>query len=303
MRRIMTLGVAWMLSMLLIAPALAQDATPTSQEGGLSAADLGVGEIAITVFGNAFDAPAEVPAGRHLVSVTNRQADYAGASFLQPPADWTLEQTQEQMTLASSETAGPAELVWLFAIPVAGGAGANPGETAQAIVDLTPGRWVIWGDDPSSTLPLVEVMVTGDMPAELPEMPTDVTITAISTATGYDFAIDGTVVAGPQLVAFVNKTDQPHFISSMTTPGPLDDELFMALMMADESGTPPADLGFDPNEIGPGPETVATSAGVTIWQVMDFPAGYVTLACWIPDINNEGIPHAMEGMIEHIEVS
>ena len=303
MRRIVSLSLAMLLSLVLFSPVAAQNATPTAEDHILSATDLGIGEISITIFGNGYDAPEEVTAGRHLITVINHTAEFAGAAFIQPPTDWTLEQIQEQMSLAGSESAGPDELSWLFTIPIAGGASGNPGETTQAIVDLSPGRWVIWGDDPSSSLPLVEVMVTGEMPTELPPITPDITVAAISTATGYDFAIDGTFQAGSQLVAFTNKTDQPHFIASLLTPVALDDELFMGVMAADEDGTPPAGLTFDPDEITAGPDTTSISAGTTLWKVMTFPAGFATLTCWVPDIANEGIPHAMEGMIEHIEIT
>ncbi|MGD9711294.1 MAG: hypothetical protein AB7V46_04410 [Thermomicrobiales bacterium] len=308
MKRFALLIAVTLLGIGFVAPAFAQDATPaTATPPFVTAPQLGVSEFDIVITDEGYDAPSSLPAGRYLVNVTNSTEAPAAAAFLMPPADWTLEQVQTALTPPADENAPPPDDTWLYRAPIAGGAGGLPGMTNQAVIVLGPGRWVIWGDDPGSPIPLAEVMVTGALPATIGALAAStVTITATSNAHGYDFAIEGDIVAGQQLVTFVNKTDQPHFVSSLITPVPLDDEMFMQLFMMEEGATPVPESGLpSPEEIMDNPSYITTiSAGVTIWSVMDFPAGYHTLVCFVPELTSpEGLPHAAFGMIEHIEVS
>lgn len=306
MHRSFGLLVTLLLALTMVTPAMAQDATPETVPPFVTASGLGLSEFDIVVSDTGFDVPSSIPAGRYLVNVTNNASDAAGASFLMPPADWTLDEVQAAFAPPESEDAPPPNFSWLYRAPIAGGAGGPPGGTYQAVIDLQPGRWVVWGDDPGSPIPLTEVQVTGAMPDTLREITPAVTITATSTGTGYDFAIEGEIVAGQQLVEFYNKTDQPHFVASLISPVALNDEMFMSLFMMEEGATPAPDSGLPAlEEILDNPSYIPTiSAGTKTWAVMDFQPGYHTLVCFVPDLNSpEGIPHAAEGMIEHIEVS
>jgi len=311
MKRLPGFVAALLLALGLAVPIAAQDATPAATPVAappfVTAPGLGVSEFDIVITDDGYDAPSSLPAGRFLVNVTNNASGPAAAAFLMPPAEWTLEQVQEAFAPPASEDAPPPDFSWLYRAPVAGGAGGLPGMTHQAVIVLSPGRWVIWGDDPGSTIPLAEVMVTGALPPTMSEIAAaTVTITAVSNATGYDFSIEGDIVAGQQLIKFVNKTDQPHFVSSVISPVALDDEQFMTLFMMEEGATPEPDSGLPAiEEIVENPSYITTvSAGVTIWSVMDFPAAFHTVACFVPELTSpEGLPHAVFGMIEHIEVA
>ena len=39
---------------------------------------------------------------------------------------------------------------WYYQTAMAGGTGGDPGQTAQAIIDLTPGDWIAWAGYPGS---------------------------------------------------------------------------------------------------------------------------------------------------------
>ena len=310
MKRSFALLAALLLGLSLAAPALAQDAspaaTPVPAPPFVTAPGLGLSEFDVVITDEGFDLPSSIPAGRYLVNVTNNASEAAAASFLMPPADWTLEQVQAAFAPPESEDAPPPDSTWLYRAPIAGGAGGAPGMTHQAVIDLQPGRWVVWGDDPGSAIPLAEVQVTGTMPSPLREVVAPVKITAISTGTGYDFVIEGEIVAGQQLIEFYNKTDQPHFVESLTSPVALDDAMFMELFMMEEGATPEPDSGLPAiEEIGENPSYITTiSSGVKIWSVMDFQPGFHTIVCFVPDLNSpEGVPHAVEGMMEHVEVA
>ena len=78
----------------------------------------------------------------------------------------------------------------------AGGVMTVPGQGDQAVLDLTPGEWIAWGDDPSAAQKPVTFTVTGDFPADVAEPDADITATLV------DFAItlDGALTAGTHLI-------------------------------------------------------------------------------------------------------
>ena len=188
-----------------------------------------------------FDVPSSIPAGRYLVNATIDTSAPSAASFFMIPDGMTFADVQAAFAAGDETGAG---LAWIYHTTVAGGAMGAPGTVAQAVIDLPPGNWVVWADDPGSAIPMSEVQVTGAMPDTLREITPTLTITATSNDTGYDFAVDGDVVAGPQLVEFYNKTDQPHFVAALVSPVPLDDEQFMGLLMMEDGATPLPDSGI-----------------------------------------------------------
>jgi hypothetical protein len=49
---------------------------------------------------------------------------------------------------------------------IAGGGFSGPGQSTQVVLDLTPGEWVAWGDDPSAPQQPVIFEATGEMPTK-----------------------------------------------------------------------------------------------------------------------------------------
>jgi hypothetical protein len=298
--------VALVLALGMTLPALAQDATPVASPEAappfVTASALGVSEFDITVTDDGFDLPSSIPAGRYLINASINTSMPSAASFFMIPDGMTFADVQAAFAAGDETGAG---LSWIYHTTIAGGAMGAPGTVAQAVIDLPPGDWVVWADDPGSAIPMSEVQVTGAMPDTLREMAPTLTITATSNDTGYDFAVDGDVVAGPQLVEFYNKTDQPHFVAALVSPVPLDDEQFMGLLMMEEGATPLPDSGIPSlDEIQFSPSGITTiSAGTKIWAVVDFMSGHNIITCFVTDPNSpEMAPHAAEGMFEQIDV-
>lgn len=75
------------------------------------------------------------------------------------------------------------------------------------------------------------------------------------------------------------------------------------MMFDPSSGATPAPDMLDFERINMVGWASTQSAGTTQWVVMDLPAGQTVLACWIPDLMAGGIPHALEGMIDILEVA
>ena len=286
--------------------ALAQDATPA---GGATFADtMGLPELAITATDDGFDGlPAETAAGRYVVTFSNQLTDEENASpsvgFIRLPEGQSLADLAPEPPTSEEEELDPAALAWLYEAYVAGGAAAEPGQTGQAIVDLPPGEYVVWNDNPEGLAAAPTMTVTGEMPAELAEPEADVTVTEVGTGEGYAFEVEGELAPGPQVVAVVNTSDQPHFMELARLPEPITDEQLMAMMMAEEDAPPPPGLeDFDFEAIELAAYAPAQSAGTTQWLAVDLQDGAHWIACWVPDPNNEGIPHAMEGMLELVTI-
>lgn len=252
-----------------VAAVAAQDATPGAT---LSADELGLPELLVTATDTSFEnLPSELEAGRYLVTFTNESSMDTGISFMQLPegitaADLTGGPPGADATpgpgMASPEAEGsPAAEggeglppAWYYETYIAGGPGAPAGETTQGIVDLTPGNYVAWADDPAAPQAPVELTVTGDEGAtpEAMDIQADVTVTEVKTDDGYAFQVDGELATGPQVIEISNESDQPHFMLLLRSPGPITVDQLFQLLSLPEGATPPAGV--------PSPEEFVTAA-------------------------------------------
>lgn len=290
-----------------IAPALAQDASGAAT-GATFADTLGLPEIAITASDSGYEGvPAATAAGRYVVSLTNQttgeEEESQAIGFVRLPEGASVADLVPADAPSADEEPDPAAIAWLYEAYIAGGAAAEPGETGQAIVDLLPGEYVAWADDPASLADAPTLTVTGEMPADLATPDADITVTEVGTAEGYAFALDGELAPGPQVIAVVNKSDQPHFMELAQLPMPLTEEQLMGLMTMEENAPPPPDLAdFDFEAIEMAAYAPSQPAGTTQWIAVDLQAGSHWIACWVPDPANEGLPHAMEGMLQLVTI-
>lgn len=137
---------------------------------------------------------------------------------------------------------GPPEIFYQFTF--AGGVGALSGQTAQVVLDLTPGEWVAWGDDPMAPQEPVIFTVTGEVPADLTEPESSATITMAE----YSIEVtEGELTAGQQVVKITNVGAQPHFIFAGRGPDTVTEEALDAVIESEMTGTP-ASVDFNPDE-------------------------------------------------------
>ena len=172
-RRTFTLGsvaVAMSGSALLSSLQLTASAQNATVPAGGDLASLGLPTMDITVNADSFDgAPGgDVVAGRYLLTATVAdELEYGAAAFMRPPAGMSAEDFLTQAGVgggappegaapegsppANEEDGGEAMQLPLFVYQatMAGGAGGPGGTTSQAVIDLPPGEWILWGDDPS----------------------------------------------------------------------------------------------------------------------------------------------------------
>jgi hypothetical protein len=322
------LGTLLFFPLSMISVLAAQEATPAS-----AFADLGLPTLDVTITEDTYEGiPDSLEAGRYLVTVTVSEdageSGGAGVGFIQPagmtgeefiaflgelsgpPSEsgvGSIDSTPIAGAVASpadegGEMGGPPPVV--FESRYAGGITATPGQPAQIVLDLTPGEWVAWGDDPTSPLKPVVFDVTGEMPAELPEPESSATLTM------GEYVIEvteGEMTSGRQVLEVVHIGAQPHFIFAAPGPDDMTDAQIATVLeedaAAETTGTPPAYSGLNPNEdLGEGFATGTQSTGVTTWIEVDLePSPYVFI-CFYPDIS-DGMPHAFHGMYNVIEVA
>ncbi len=306
-------------------PAVAQDATPMAQDATFEDT-LDLPELQITATDTGFEGlPEETEAGRYVITLTNESAGPGGVEFTQLPEGKTVDDLMaalagpappgpdatpgpgmaEGTPMAGMDEGSPVAqenpFEWIYETYIAGGVGVPPGQTGQAIVDLEPGDYAVWGGDPEAPQQPVELTVTGEMPEDLPEPSTDVTVTATGTNEGYDLEFSGEVAPGQQTLQFVNDSDQPHFLLFLKSPGPITMDQLMQLLQLPEGATPPPGLP-NPEEFMPVTLAATISEDAREWVALNLEPGYYIVACFIPDQENPEVPHAAQGLIDVIAV-
>lgn len=299
--------IALLMAGAMFAPATArQDATPAS-----GFADLGLPTMEITVTAEGYEGvPESVEAGRYLVTLAaSEEATEGGTvSFVQPsglsPEEFlaTLSGEAQSTPVATAEASPGASPVAgaptaSFDATWAGGTFAESGQTAQVVVDLTPGEWLVYGEDLEGEPTVFEA--TGEMPADLPEPEAGATLLTDEYAIEVS---EGELTAGQQIIKVENAGQQPHFISGDLGPDGLTTEQVAAVYEGEAMGTP-APEGFEPSDdLNTVFYTATQSPGTVTWHVVDLEPGTYVLACFYPDAE-DGLPHAAHGMYTVVEVA
>jgi hypothetical protein len=322
------LVAALLLGLTLATPTLAQQSTPVA--GASAFAGLDLPELQISASDSGFDGvPSQRPAGRYLVTFTNDSSSDAAVDFLQLPQDVTFDEftkmaaqggqapaaspeagmtTPEAMGSpeAGEESGAPPD--WFYTTYMAGGAGAPAGQSVQVVVDLQPGNYAVWGDDPTASQKPANLVITGETtaspvvsPTAGPEPTADVTVTEATTATGFAFQIDGDFVPGQQTVKVLNFSNEPHFMLLLKSPSPLTMDQVMQLLQLPDNATPPPGVP-NPNDFTTAALASTQSAGTTVWLSLNLEPGTYVMLCFVPDPNNNYMPHAAEGMATIITV-
>ncbi len=314
------MAIVALVASLAVVPVVAQQSTPGPSV--VTAGELGLPEIAIRVTDTAYEGiPSELAAGRYLLTVENATSQMeASVTFMQLAEGMTLQDfiaafgpppsgAAEGGTPAGPPPAAgspPAEggedrpPDWYYQVEIAGGAyAAMSGSVGQAVIELTPGMWVVWAGYPGPLQMPVGVTVTGDMgatPAVAAEPPAAVTVDLYD----FRFEVEGAIQPGLQWVKVVNEGEQPHEMIVVWSPVALTKEQVMQLVMLPEGATPPPGMPSD-EEVRFLGGALTISSGKTEWVRLDLPEGTNVLLCFIPD-RETGMPHAAMGMIEVVTV-
>jgi hypothetical protein len=315
------LGSSVVLASFALSPAIAaQEATP-----GDELAALGFPSLDVHVTATGFEGiPESLAAGRYHLHVTIAEdlvkQGGGGVAFVQP-AGMTGEEFLEEVNAfvagmsgeGEAPPAGDAEASpeagggipsFFFQSTFPGGAYSLDGTPAEAIIDLTPGSWVAWADDPTADQMPVVFEVTGETPADLPEP----SASAVVTMGEYVIEVtEGELVAGPQVVRVDNIGAQPHFVEFVKGPDDMTvEQVQVALdeeMDGGMSGTPVDYSGLNPEtDLEFLVLTATQSNGTSQWVPVDLEPGTYLLICFFPDMG-DGAPHAYHGMFNVITIA
>jgi len=275
-------------------------------------ASLGYPTLDVTITANSFSGiPETLPAGRYLLNATAEDSpDGAAIAFLSP-YEMSAEEffaflgggappasPMAEASPTSGEGEGPLP-TFVYQSKFAGGVLAAPGKPGTAVIDLTEGEWIAWGDDPEAPQMPVVLTVTGAFPADVAEPEADVMALLVDFA----ISIEGTLTAGEHILRIENQGAQPHFLEVDKVPDGTTNQDVADLLTYFMTGTPTpgglteADMGENAYFFSP-----TQSIGTTTWTKVNLDAGAYAALCFFPTAG-VGDPHAFHGMHTVFEVS
>lgn len=148
--------------------------------------------------------PLTLKAGRYLLTVIGdppSPTSPGGVMLIQLPAGMTLDEA-----MAEAEHAGDAPPPFFLHSIMPGGVEIGEDGLSRSVIDLMPGEWIVAGYA-MSTVPTT-MIVTGAMPASLPEPPENATVTIDERG----IAVDGTLRAGRNVIRIDNAGTWPGFV-------------------------------------------------------------------------------------------
>lgn len=284
---------------------------------GAQAADLaslGYPTLDVTITADGFSGiPDTLTAGRYLLNATAEDLEEGGAVAFLSPFEMSADEflaflgggappaSPEASDATGGEEGGEGEgplPTFVYQSRFAGGVLAAPGMPGTAVIDLTEGEWIAWGDDPESGQAPVVVSVTGAFPADVVEPNTDVMMTLVD----FGIMVEGNLVAGEHVLRIENLGAQPHFVDLEIVPPGTTNEDLAGLLEAVMTGGTPAAGGLTEDDLKPVLYTPTQSIGTVTWTKANLEAGTYAAVCWFPTAGI-GDPHAVHGMHTVFEVA
>lgn len=208
--------------------------------------------------------PLSLPAGRyHLTVVDDRPVETTTGAvmLLQLPDGMTLERA-----LTSAEDAdAPPEFFFDSRMP--GGAEFGADGTSVSVVDLTPGEWIVAGY--AMTTEPTTMMITGTLPANLPEPVANVAVTLHDGAMKIS---EGMFRSGRNIIRIDNAGTEPHFLTIDRVPHGTTVANIRATIQ-EGLGERPVARPVDRAEIEHITASADQSAGTTMWLSIDLEPG------------------------------
>jgi hypothetical protein len=237
-----------------------------------------------------FILPQQVEAGRTLVTFVNEIDGDIAIEIGRLPAGTTV----DDVKAALPSTSVPS---WFYETVFPGSPGViGAGGQAQAIVDLTPGNYIVFAVDAPQGATALTVVAPASGTA-----PVDPAASVTVSLQEFAFVTPEKLTAGKQTWKIVNGGDQPHELNLAKVPDGTTLEQIHALMTLPEGAELP--------EGAPDPSTFVTagglgfiSPGLTAWAILDLQPGTYAAFCYIPD-QPTGTPHAFMGMVSIFTVT
>jgi hypothetical protein len=267
-------------------------------------ATLGLPEITLRQMpdGTVEGAPAEVPAGRYLVSLTSVGEAAAYVDFVQIPAGIAEDEATAQILETASQDVPHEGYVY------GGGSFALENETAWFVVELTPGDWRTAisyqaGGDGEEIMQLIPLTVTAApaspraSPVVAEAIPASVRVQLRDVAFS---GLEQPIPAGPQIWEIANAGEQPRQVVFWRTDGPVTVEQFQQMMAGLMTGTPVAGAPTFDHFTGVAYAAIL-SPGKTAWLEPDLSPGTYLLVSYVFDPET-GQPAFALGMVQPFTV-
>lgn len=287
---------------------------PNATAQAIDLTSLGYPTLDVTITTDGFSGiPETLAAGRYLLNATGEElAEEASVAFVSPhdmsPDEFLAflgggapPASPEAGGAPSSEEGGAADgalPTFIYQSRFAGGAVAEPGMPGVAVIDLTEGEWIAWGDSPESSQAPVALSVTGEFPTDVVEPDAGMTMTLVD----FGIMVEGNLVSGEQVLRIENLGAQPHFVDVAVVPAGTTNEDLAAWIQSEMFGGTPAAGGLTEADIQPVLYTPTQSIGTITWTKATLEAGTYAAVCWFPTAGL-GDTHAMHGMHTIFEVA
>jgi hypothetical protein len=235
--------------------------------------------------------PAELEAGRYLVTFDNQSSSDIALNFIGLPEGLTFDQA-----MADAEAAGEDAPDWFYESSTPGGAVAPAGSSAESVINLAPGSYAVlvfaWEGPVDTGMPL-QLEVSGDASAldDAPMPEADV----VADMLDFEFVLSDPVPSGLGIWEITNSGEQPHEVALVRGPEGVTIDQVLAVAEADSTGGTPSADGPSADDFEPVGNTVSISAGQTTWVPFDLEPGTYVAFCFVPDPET-GLPHMMLGM-------
>jgi hypothetical protein len=262
------------------------DATPNALKERLA----GYSELKITSTDTELMLPAEITAGRYLVTIENQSSQGESAPvFVALAGGQTVEELMAEPEDPSTGLPG-----WFLSGTIIGAPITPLGKTAQAIIDFPPGNYAAMGEPYQSTVGLTVTNGAGDSPED-PDA--DETITMADDGwTG----MPESVTTGAHLWKVTSGGSVPHRFEFYSYPDPITVEGLVTAFTLDEGETPPPgtpDISLAVSVGGLSP----MSAGKTGWPVVDLAPGFYVGLCTMQN-GEAAVPHYLSNELTVLEV-
>lgn len=247
--------------------------------------------LTITITDDGFDIPTGLNAGRYAVSVINSGTTPSHCSLGRLPDGKTKDDVLAFMQSGSEDLPD-----WFLTTGYVGLPDwPNPGATVTGIVDLPAGDYFMF--DPFSTRIAFTTVGDGEMPSTEPDANATVELTEMK----FDLP-EGGLPAGKARLKLSNIGAMAHEFQVLAVPDGTTTDQMMALFAMPENATPPPD---DPlaNALAtyqPAAGMSILGSGLTAWLDTDLTPGTYAVLCMLPF--PDGVPHAMQGMLDVVTI-
>jgi hypothetical protein len=287
------------LAMLAVTPALASaQAEIDSAFSDILIRELTYPEVTVEVGPEGVVAPAELPAGLHLITLVPRERPIAYVNIMQPPPGLSEEEaTQLAFDAAANDIVQPD---WVY---LGGTNNFNLGESVSFLIDLPPGEFQ-WagssysegGEDEIMHLTPLTVTAADATPAADPALAAPEAGVVLEMTDDLDYIVTpDPVPAGPQIWELTNTgMHSAHHVVMFRVPDGTTSEQIVGEFSSMMSGTPPAGEPLMAQFTGVA-YAALQSGGQTTWAEFDLDPATYAVICFIFDPAT-GRPHVVDGM-------